>query len=511
MRKNSEKMRLQFEQQLKLGVVPISEVTFDLSSRHSLVPVLRSLQYVFITPELNEKIFAVLEEKVKGGVQNTGRYGMSLWEILVLGVVRHSENADFDRLHDLANEHTTLRKILGVSTSDYTTEYEYKLQTIKDNVQQLDEETIKKISAIIVEGSHGLIKKKEGADSLSLHTKADSFVVESNIHFPTDLNLLYDCLRKLLEMIIYFQIALRGVVPVRFQCKKWLSQVRSAYRRASEIHRKKGKNYQERLEAATRTYLEIGRKVTQRGRIMLQEIIAKDLTDKVLSDVQKEKLKDFLYYLEAAEKHLDLVERRILRKEKIPHSEKVFSIFEPHVEWNSKGKAGNKVELGHNVLIATDQYGSILYHEVYESQTDKERTINLGNKLTEEYGERCILESISLDRNFYSQPAEESLLKQFNIVVLPKPGRQSKLELEQGENADYKNLKLKHACIEGNINQLEQNGLGVCRDKGIDGFKRYVAYGVLSHNVHRLGERLLGTERAATKRAKRNKKRLQAA
>ena len=153
-------MRLQFEQQLEIGIVPISEVSFDLSSRHNLLPVLRALQYVFVTPELNKKVFSILEKKVKSGVQNTGRYGMTLWEIFVLGMVRHNENADFDRLHDMANEHNTLRKIMGVGMSDYSRVKDYKLQTIKDNVQQLDEATIKELAAVMVEGSHGFIKKR---------------------------------------------------------------------------------------------------------------------------------------------------------------------------------------------------------------------------------------------------------------------------------------------------------------------------------------------------------------
>ena len=155
-------MRLKFDQQIKIGIKPISEVILDLQSRHGLMPVLRALQYVFITPELNKSVFEILEKKIKSDVQETGRYGLSLWEVLVLGVVRHCENADYDQLHDLANDHSSLRGILGVSTNDYSAGRTYKLQTIKDNVRLLDEATIQEISAIVVLGSHGLIKKKRG-------------------------------------------------------------------------------------------------------------------------------------------------------------------------------------------------------------------------------------------------------------------------------------------------------------------------------------------------------------
>ncbi|MEM6699088.1 MAG: hypothetical protein AAF599_11870 [Bacteroidota bacterium] len=89
--------------------------------------------------------------------------------------------------------------------------------------------------------------------------------------------------------------------------------------------------------------------------------------------------------------------------------------------------------------------------------------------------------------------------KTFKIVVLPKPGRKSQLELAQEENEDYQKVKRAHSGVEGNINQLEQNGLDICRDKGIEGFKRYVAYGILSYNLHRLGSMLIEAERKEAK------------
>lgn len=494
-------MRLRFEQQLKLGITPISEIELDLKSRNGLMPVLRGLKYVFNTPELNEKIFQILENEVFSGVKKTGRYGMSLWEILVLGVVRLSENADFDKLHDLSNEHSALRGILGIQMNDYTVGKKYSLQSIKDNVQLLDNQIIYKISDIIVEGAHGIIKKKEGLDCLALKIKADSFVVESNIHFPTDLNLLLDSLRKALEIISFFQKA--GLcLQNRIQWKNWIKKTKQFYRIVSEIHRRKGGKYEIRLKIAANFYLKLSEKIVERIAKNIIELSDIQLGTRILTEVEEKKKKELIYFLSMAIKHIDLVNRRIILGEKIPHSEKVFSIFEPHVEWNSKGKLNKQVELGHNVLIATDQYHFILHGEVYEHQVDKQRTVKLGKKLEDQYGKRHKLEGISFDKNFFSLPAEKRLEKKFRIVVLPKPGKKSKRELVKSENADYRNLKRAHSGIEGNINQLEHNGLDKCPDKGIIGFKRYVAYGILSYNLHRLGKLMVMEERKLAKRKK---------
>ena len=42
----------------------------------------------------------------------------------------------------------------------------------------------------------------------------------------------------------------------------------------------------------------------------------------------------------------DQIVRRVLKGETIPASEKIFSVFEEHTRWISKGKAGRPVELG---------------------------------------------------------------------------------------------------------------------------------------------------------------------
>ena len=71
-------MRQRFEQQTTMGITPIAEVKVPLRSRDELPPVLKALQHIFVTPELNEKIFALLEEKICKEKKQTGRKGMDL-------------------------------------------------------------------------------------------------------------------------------------------------------------------------------------------------------------------------------------------------------------------------------------------------------------------------------------------------------------------------------------------------------------------------------------------------
>src|SRR5215213_2458789 len=140
-------MRQRFEQQTTLGITPISEVKFPLRSRDELPPVLKALQHIFITPELNEKVFTLLEKKVCKDKKKTGRKGMDLWHILVLAVVRHTLDTNWDRLEYLANYDVLLRKLLGVHVEKFgIEEMEFAYQTIADNVSLVDDELLRQMN-----------------------------------------------------------------------------------------------------------------------------------------------------------------------------------------------------------------------------------------------------------------------------------------------------------------------------------------------------------------------------
>ena len=198
-------MRQRFEQQLSLDALPISDVTIALKSRDEMPPVVRALQYIFTTESLNEKIFTLLESKVCGGKKKTGRRGMDLWHILVLAVVRHATAANWDRLLMMANYDMLVRDILGIGSTGFARggkEFEY--QNLLDNVSLIDEGLLHQINDIVVEAGHQLVKKKDH-EPLELALKTDSYAVETNIHFPTDLNLLWDSCRKCLDTVKHLQ------------------------------------------------------------------------------------------------------------------------------------------------------------------------------------------------------------------------------------------------------------------------------------------------------------------
>ena len=149
-------------------------------------------------PEIREQVFEVLMDLVPENVDsNNGRSGMDLWKILVLGSLCLCCNWDYDKPLDIANNHRTLRLMLGHGPMEH--EYRYALQTLKDNVSLFTPEVLDRINQIVVKYGHKIIGKKPNVD---LRTSCDSFVVETDIHFPTDINLLFDAMRKIIVLIM---------------------------------------------------------------------------------------------------------------------------------------------------------------------------------------------------------------------------------------------------------------------------------------------------------------------
>jgi hypothetical protein len=325
-----------------------------------LPPVLKALQYIFITAELNEKVFHLLEQKICKDKKQTGRKGMDLWHILVLAVVRHTLSTNWDRLEHLANYDQLVREILGVYSTGFNDDKtEFAYQSILDNVQLIDEELLRQINLLIVEAGHSLLKKKEQEE---LRLKTDSYALETNVHFPTDLNLLYDCLRKCLDTIEKLQerTNLTGWRKIKYIRKT----IKSTFRTTShQVF--KGKK-EEQKKQSVKQYLQQARTLVLRCADAINNcsVIAGSATTTITL------LASIEHYKNYAVKFIDLVERRLIKDEVIPAGEKIYSIFEPHTEWISKGKINKKVELGHLLLITTGQHQFIADYKVMEDEKD---------------------------------------------------------------------------------------------------------------------------------------------
>ena len=151
-------MRTVIPQQLQLGQADIAQIKFSTRSRDDIPQILRGLQFIYVNDDLRESVFVILKGLVPDGVSSDrGRPGMDLWKALVLATLRVNLNWDYDRLLEMANQHNTIRQMLGHGLWDNGDEY--KLQTIKDNVDLLNEDSLQQINQLVVDAGHRLLKK----------------------------------------------------------------------------------------------------------------------------------------------------------------------------------------------------------------------------------------------------------------------------------------------------------------------------------------------------------------
>ena len=195
----------------------------------------------------------------------------------------------------------------------------------------------------------------------------------------------------------------------------------------------------------------------------------------ILSMGQELRLISIEEYIRHAERQIDQIRRRVVFDEEIAHKEKVFSIFEPHTEWISKGKAGVPQELGLAVCVHKDQYGFILHHRVMQQQTDDKVAVVMVQETKDRY-ENLI--GSSFDRGFYSPENKSQLAEILDYVVLPKKGRLSVKDKEIEHSEEFIESRRKHSAVESSINALENHGLDRCLDHGLHGFERYVALSI---------------------------------
>jgi len=473
-------MRKRFEQQLRLGQVPINDAEINPKSRDSYVHLMRAIKEIFLTPEYNERIFSILEGKILSGKKATGRPGMDLWQIFVLAQARLGLNTNYDRIHTLANTDTMLRTVMGVETEVGFEKQHFEYQQIVDNLNLLDDETVKKLNDVIVEFGHGIFKKKEGE---ALCLKSDSFVVESNVHFPADYNLLWDCGRKCLDVLKHLLAKNPHITGWR-KINDWEKELKNKMRSLGKATVSGGKGKEERVKKAAREYLAKARALSGK--------LTKD-KDQIPFNTQMELiwLIQLDMYLELLNKHIDLVERRIIKSEKIPHSEKIFSIFEAYTEWITKGKLHPNVELGKKVNITTDQFHLIVDYQIMDHEADSAIVIPLADKLLAKY----TIESWSFDKGYYSHITKQLLKLSIPQVIMPKKGKLNQQEKQEEIQPTFVKKRKQHSAVESNINELEHRGLDRCPDRGYPHFRRYVGLAVCSYNLRKIGARLIQQDR----------------
>ena len=420
---------------------------------------------------------------------------MDLLVIVLLAGLKHATNCDYDRLTVWANELRVLRQIMGHGADDFK---RYSRQCIHDNVSKCSIQLLEEINVLIVKLGHKVVGQTGG----TLKCRSDSKVVKTNVHYPTDLSLLWDATRCLIVLSLKWS-RFFGFTGWR-QNKNLLRKIYNAFQSA-----RKGRKHAYR-KGYVQAYLDRCDKIRLKAVRLLDLIEAKrlEIVARQTSGQCLKKEVELLEDLKTAKHEIsfdylimfsDQITRRILRGETIEHAEKVFSIFKPFTRWIVKGKVG--IELGVPVAVVEDEHQFILGHGVLWNGTDKDIAVELIREVQEQFPEFNL--TCSFDRSFYSPMVRQELDTMLEVTAMPSKGNPTKAEQERQSTPDYKEARKGHSAVESCMNNLNHRRMDVVREVKPEAFARAVALSVLSANIHRLGTIILEQARKQRQRYRR--------
>jgi IS5 family transposase len=309
--------------------------------------------------------------------------------------------------------------------------------------------------------------------------RTDATVVEANIPHLRDSALLSDGVRVLSRLVGKAKGILEGTG------ESFRNRSRSAKqlaRRIDEGARRRGEGVKEALKDAYERLIGVAKaSLKQAGKVR-----------QMLPSEKRRGLAEELERFEGlVERVVDQSERRVLKGQSVPAAEKLVSIFEPHTSIIRRGKAGKETEYGHKVWLEETEGGIISGYRVLEGNpADQDQLLPTLKHHEERFGKPPRL--VAADRGVYSPDNERECRKRgIERVCLPKPGKKSEERQEYERQRWFRRGMRFRAGIEGRISVSKRRGfLGRCREKGEEGFDRWVGWGVVCSNLSTIARKM---------------------
>lgn len=453
-------MRQHYDKQQRFDRTPIAELTLNYECRDELIPVLAGLQHVYTCSDLRNKLVRLVAEDINAeSRRDVGRRGLDDWQIVVLAAVRLGCNYDYDKLQDHAENHRALQTILGIGEWNHDTSF--SARRIRDTLCQLQPATIKEINDAIV--SYGQRLQGDAAESV----RGDSFVVESNIHYPTESSLIGDGMRKIIPVCC--DLADEIGEPGWRQGKHLLKRIKGEVRTISQISASKSPKVKAGLPCAYKRLLDRVGTLLDRAKALQKrgEIAGTTLEALTLSTALR-------HWIELTEQVCDTAHRRVMLNEEVPNSDKLFSLFETHTQLYRRGKAGTPNQFGRLVLVFEDAAGFISHYSLMDREaTDAEVIVEETRQAQKKH--HGAIQKASFDRGFYTPENEKQLASIVDQPCVAPRHPQQYAEYLVNASVEFHRQRQHHPGIESAIGALQSgNGLKRCRDRSELGFERYL-------------------------------------
>jgi IS5 family transposase len=416
--------------------------------------------------DANPEIVSAVHADLTEGSRDSGSHGISAERVLRCAVLKQYKQYSYRELQERITDGVSLRwftRFYSAPIPHYT--------TLQKAIKSIKAETWQRINGVVV--SYAKERKVEKGKSL----RVDTTVVETNIAYPADSRLLWDSIRVLTRIM---EGSGQVFPEINFAFAK---RTRRAKKLCYRIVMAKGPKAKHNRQRFYKDLIKIANEVFLMGERCLKEI-KKHPLPKARSLCQE--LDEFLTLSAVA---IDQCERRVLKGEKVPASDKILSLFEEHTDIIKRGKSQSPTEFGHKVLIATASSGLITQYQVFRGNPDDAHMIpDILTSHQNQYGQAP--NDLCGDRRFFSLGNEEKAYQEgVKRVSICKPGYRSKDRKQIEKERWFKTLQRFRAGIEGIISALMRGyGLKRCLWKGWESFQSYVGLSVVSFNLQKIAQ-----------------------
>jgi IS5 family transposase len=446
------------------ALVPTLELRFE--------PELAELDRLLEDDQIFQHVKADLSRR-RPHTLETGRPSTPVEVILRLLIVKHLYNWSYAQTEHCVGDSLVLRQFcrLGLDPVPYHT-------TLLRWANLLQPETMHRLLDRVTQLARNL-KVTRGRK-----LRIDSTVVATAIHYPTDSTLLFDGVRVLSRLVQQAATVLSG-----------------SKRRLGERRTRLAKHLVRRIEATAAVAASAATRA-ERPKLYRRLLAVAQASVRQAQHIQH-RLKGWLneteHRLESAlQKTAPLVqqvivqaERRVLRGENVPASDKLVSLFEPHTAIVRRGKAHLPAEFGRKLLLDEVDGGIVTRYVVLDGNPPD--APELPNSVAHH---QAAFEHpphvLTADRAF-STVDNEQLARDLHIrsVALPRQGPLTAKQLQVQHNAAFRRHYRWRAGIEGRISVLKRRfGLDRCRNHGEAGIERWVGFGLLVHNLRQISRSL---------------------
>ena len=461
-------MREKFKSQQELDFTPSNlKVTNEYYAKYE-----RISQVLDENPQIVAAIHRDLAKVFGGGKRGEGGRDCAFTSDTVLRIliVKQVEDLDYRETVVRIDDSYFLRQFVGILNGkmmDFT--------TLCKMYKAIRPRTWKKINDLLTHYA------QETEQISGEQLRRDTTVYQANIHYPTDSSLLWDSYRVLgrfIEKVRQIDPALVGQQRLR---------TRDVKRLYFQINRQVGKrsNADKELKTAYAALIQ---------HIETILIWADQVCDAIRSthtdytwelDVQLLALvKEYEPYIARGVRVLDQASRRVLAGQQVPNQEKLFSIFEPHVELIKRGKAGREIEFGHMVNFQQVREKFITGYDVFERKPVEHELVDPSLKQHQAiFG--AYPQVYADDKGAYqSMEKLYQLEEKIAVVGIAKKGTRNRQEQAREHAPAFKLAQKFRAGIEGSISFLKRAlGLGKCLYRSFATFKASVGSIVFAHNL----------------------------